>query len=196
MTTQTRFSAIASGQADMECGASSVTLARMKEVAFSTLTFLDGTGLLIRASTTGNSLKDLSGKKIGVIAGTSNERALNEALKASVLSATVVKVTSREEGLAQLEAGALDAFASDRVLLLGLVMKARTRRRCPARRCCPSSLRDRSAARRLGDEAGGRRGACADYRSGALHEVYNTLVRRARRAGPVLERCSAGPPAE
>ena len=32
VTTQTRFSAIASGQADMECGASTVTLGRMKEV--------------------------------------------------------------------------------------------------------------------------------------------------------------------
>src|SRR4051812_7049620 len=125
VTTQTRFSAIASGQADMECGASTVTLGRMKEVAFSSLTFLDGTGLLIRASTAGNSLKDLSGKKIGVIAGTSNERALDAALKANVLSATVVKVGSREEGLEKLEASTLDAFASDRVLLLGLVSKAK-----------------------------------------------------------------------
>ena len=81
VTSQTRFSAIASGQADMECGASTVTLGRMKEVAFSTLTFIDGTGLLIRASTTGNSLTDLSGKKIGVIAGTSNERALERGLE-------------------------------------------------------------------------------------------------------------------
>ena len=99
VTSQTRFTAIASGQADMECGASTVTLGRMKEVGFSSLTFLDGTGLLIRASTAGNSLSDLSGKKIGVIAGTSNERALNEALKAKVVSATVVTVKSREEGL-------------------------------------------------------------------------------------------------
>ena len=125
VTTQTRFSAIASGQADMECGASTVTLGRMNQVAFSTLTFLDGTGLLIRASTSGNSLTDLSGKKIGAIAGTSNERALNEALKSKAVSATVVTVRSREEGLAQLEAGSLDAFASDRVLLLGLITKAK-----------------------------------------------------------------------
>jgi len=125
VTTQTRFSAIASGQADMECGASTVTLGRMKEVGFSSLTFLDGTGLLLRASTAGNTLTDLSGKKIGVIAGTSNERALNEALKSNVLSATVVKVTTREDGFAQLEAGTIDALASDRVLLLGLVAKAK-----------------------------------------------------------------------
>jgi len=125
VTTQNRFSAISSGQADMECGASTVTLGRMREVSFSTLTFLDGTGLLVRASTQANTLLDLAGKKIGVISGTSNERALADALKAKVVTATIVPVTSRDDGLAQLEAGAIDAFASDRVLLVGLASRAK-----------------------------------------------------------------------
>lgn len=125
VTVQNRFSTIASGQADMECGATTVTLGRMKEVGFSTLTFVDGTGLLIRNATAGNSLMDLANKKIGVIAGTSNERALTAALKAKVVTATVVPLKSREEGLAQLEAGTIDAFASDRVLLVGLASKAK-----------------------------------------------------------------------
>src|SRR6188474_243769 len=66
VTVQTRFSAVTSGQADMECGATTVTLGRRKEVDFSTLTFVDGTGLLVRTSTTATSLIDLGGKKIGV----------------------------------------------------------------------------------------------------------------------------------
>jgi glutamate/aspartate transport system substrate-binding protein len=125
VTVQTRFTAISSGQADMECGATTVTLGRMKEVGFSTLTFVDGTGLLIRNSTVGNSLMDLANKKIGVIAGTSNERALAEAMKSKVVTATVVPVKTREEGLEQLEAGNIDAFASDRVLLVGLAGKSK-----------------------------------------------------------------------
>ena len=125
VTTQNRFTAVAGGQADMECGASTVTLGRMGQVSFSNLIYMDGTGLLVRNATPGNSLTDLAGKKIGVIAGTSNERALAEALKAKVVSANVVAVTSREEGLAQLEAGTIDAFASDRVLLVGLLTKAK-----------------------------------------------------------------------
>src|SRR5512137_958244 len=67
VTVQTRFTAISSGQADMECGATTVTIGRMKEVGFSSLTFVDGTGLLIRNSTPGTSLMDLANKKIGVI---------------------------------------------------------------------------------------------------------------------------------
>jgi len=120
VTTQNRLAAVANGQADMECGATTVTLGRMKEVDFSSLTFVDGTGILVRKSVGGNSLIDLANRKIGVIAGTSNERALNDALKAKVMNATVVPVKSRDEGLAQLESGAIDAFASDRILLLGL----------------------------------------------------------------------------
>jgi glutamate/aspartate transport system substrate-binding protein len=46
-------------------------------------------------------------------------------LKAKVVTATVVAVKTRDEGLEQLEAGAIDAFASDSVLLVGLSSKAK-----------------------------------------------------------------------
>jgi glutamate/aspartate transport system substrate-binding protein len=188
VTTQTRFSAIASGQADMECGASTVTLGRMKEVAFSSLTFLDGTGLLIRASTAGNSLTDLSGKKIGVIGGTSNERALSEALKTNILSATVVKVRSREEGLEQLEAGTLDAFASDRVLLLGLVTKAKNPKAL-ALLGDALSFEPYAIALPRGDWAMKQAvdSALAQiYRSSALPEIYNRWFGAGGGPGPVF----------
>jgi len=125
VTVQSRFSAVAGGQVDMECGATTVTLSRMKEVDFSSLVFVDGTGLLVRKAASAASLIDLGGKKIGVIAGTSNERALNLALKDKLVSASVLPVKTRDEGLAQLEAGTIDAFVGDRLLLVALASKAR-----------------------------------------------------------------------
>src|SRR5689334_18191192 len=122
---QTRFEAIAKGEADMECGSSTVTLSRLKTVDFSSFTFIDGTGLIVKSSSPANALSDLGGKKIAVISGTSNERALNDALKNRVINATVVPVKSREEGLEQVESGAIDAFASDRVLLIALIGKSK-----------------------------------------------------------------------
>src|SRR5262245_41847085 len=66
---ETRFDAIAKGQADIECGSSTVTLGRLKTVDFSSFTFIDGTGLIVKASLAANALGDLGGKKIGVISG-------------------------------------------------------------------------------------------------------------------------------
>ena len=76
VTTQTRFETVASGKADMECGSSTVTLGRMKEVDFSNFVFVESTGLAVKPSAGINALRDTVGKRIAVVAGTSNERAL------------------------------------------------------------------------------------------------------------------------
>jgi ABC-type amino acid transport substrate-binding protein len=189
VTTQTRFTAIASGQADMECGATSVTLSRMKEVAFSSLTFVDGTGLLVRRSTAGNSLMDLAGKKIGVITGTSNERALAEAMKSKMVTATMVPVSSREDGLAQLEAGSIDAFANDRVLLVGLAAKAKDPKAL-ALLGDPLSYEPYAIVLPRGDWALQQavNSALAQiYRSSALPDIYNRWFGAMGRPSPVLE---------
>jgi glutamate/aspartate transport system substrate-binding protein len=189
VTLQNRMSTVANGQADMECGATTVTLGRMKEVAFSSLTFVDGTGLLIRNSTTGTSLMDLANKKIGVIAGTSNERAIAEALKSKVVTATVVPVKTREDGLAQLEAGSIDAFASDRVLLVGLAAKAKDPKALAllgdALSYEPYAIvlpRGDWAMRQAVDAA-----LAQIYKSSALPELYNRWFGSLGRPTPVLE---------
>jgi len=189
VTTQTRFTAVASGQADMECGATSVTLTRMKEVAFSSLTFVDGTGLLVRNTTPGNSLMDLAGKRIGVIAGTSNERALVEAMKSKMVTATVVPVSSREDGLAQLEAGNIDGFASDRVLLVGLVSKAKDPKAL-ALLGDPLSYEPYAIVLPRGDWAlqqAVNRALAQIYSSSALPDIYNRWFGAMGRPGTVLE---------
>src|SRR4051812_38955051 len=75
VTTQTRFDAVTSGKADMECGASTVTLGRMKQVEFSSFIFVQSTGLVAKTSSGVKRAADLTGKKIAVISGTTNEQA-------------------------------------------------------------------------------------------------------------------------
>jgi len=125
VTTQTRFDAVAKGQADMECGSSTVTLSRLKQVDFSSYIFIETTGLLVETASGARALSDLSGKKIAVVAGTTNERAVNTQLKQRKLNATVVPFKGRDEAFAALEEGKVDAFASDKLLLLGVASKAR-----------------------------------------------------------------------
>src|SRR4029078_640651 len=48
VTTQQRFEAVGAGKADIECGASTVTLSRMEQVDFSSLIFVETTGILVK----------------------------------------------------------------------------------------------------------------------------------------------------
>jgi ABC-type amino acid transport substrate-binding protein len=125
VTVQTRFEAVAKGQADMECGSSTVTLTRLRQVDFSSYIFVESTGLIAKTAAGLRSISDMSGKKIAVVGGTTNERAVQEQLKRRQLSATVVPFKTRDEALAALEQGQADAFASDRLLLVGASGKAK-----------------------------------------------------------------------
>jgi ABC-type amino acid transport substrate-binding protein len=124
-TSANRMDLVRTGQADMECGSTTATLGRMEQVDFSSPVFVDTTGLLVRKAAGATSLSGLSGKKIAVIAGTTNQRAVEAALKKALISATVVPVKNRDEGLAAVESGAADAFASDKLLLAGLATKVK-----------------------------------------------------------------------
>ena len=120
VTLQTRFSAIATNQADMECGSSTVTLRRLEEVDFSSFVFVESTAVLVGRQSNIRSLSDMKGKKIAVIAGTSNERAMADQIRRRKLdAATLVAVANRGEGIAALESGAVDGYASDKLLLVG-----------------------------------------------------------------------------
>ena len=122
-TSQNRLELVKKGQADMECGSTTVTLSRMAEVDFSSNIFVDTTGVLVRGAVPARSFKELAGKRIAVIANTTNAAAVETAIKKSGITANVVRVKSREEALAALEAGKVDAFASDKILLVGLGTK-------------------------------------------------------------------------
>jgi ABC-type amino acid transport substrate-binding protein len=125
VTAQTRFDAVAKGRADMECGSSSVTLSRLKQVDFSSYTFVETTGLMARAGDAYGSIADLAGKKIAVVGGTTNERAVHAQVRERQLNAKVVPYKTRDEALAALEQGEADAFASDKLLLVGAAAKAK-----------------------------------------------------------------------
>jgi ABC-type amino acid transport substrate-binding protein len=120
---QTRFTTVASGKADMECGSSTVTLGRMKEVDFSNFIFVESTGMVVTRASNIRSFTDMAGKRIAVAAGTTNEQAILSQLKQQKIEATVVSVKDGAEAISMLEDGKADGFASDKLLLVGAHMK-------------------------------------------------------------------------
>jgi ABC-type amino acid transport substrate-binding protein len=121
----TRMQAVASGAVDLECGSTTISLSRLEQVDFSVMTFITGGSLLLRVAAGIQGVSDLGGKRVGVIPGTTTEKALTPWLKQHSVSPHIVQVKEHADGLAGLEGGTLDAYASDQVLLIGLGRSAK-----------------------------------------------------------------------
>jgi len=125
VTPADRIAKLVKGTIDLECGSTTITFGRMEQVAFSHMISVDGGSLLATADSGIGTVKDLAGKRVGVIPNTTTEKALAAALTGASIQATVVPVTEVAEGLRGLEEGRLDAYASDRLLLAGLLTTAK-----------------------------------------------------------------------
>ncbi len=126
VTVESRIQAVVNGTIDIECGSTSNTLSRQEQVDFSQMTFVDGGSLLVTVTSGIRRVSDLGGKRVAVIPGTTTEKALAAALSKSLVAAQVVTVKDHDEGRAALENGLVDAYASDRVLLIGLGLTAQS----------------------------------------------------------------------
>jgi ABC-type amino acid transport substrate-binding protein len=128
VTAENRIASVANGAVDIECGTTTKTLSRMAQVDFTLLTFLDGGCLLVTTASGIGKLTDLPGKRVAVIPTTTTERAIRDVVrKLSLQNVTLLSVKDHAEGLAALDAGKIDAYASDRALLAGLVAGSKDR---------------------------------------------------------------------
>lgn len=121
VTSASRFDAIVSGQADLECGSTTSNLERQQRVAFSPIIFVSGTKLMVKAGSPVRSFRDLAGRKVAVTAGTTNEKSLRDLVQKFRLDTQVVVQPDHAASFAQVASGAADAFATDDVLLYGLI---------------------------------------------------------------------------
>ena len=121
VTSETRIDAIASGRADLECGSTTNNLERQKQVAFSPVIFVAGTKLLVKRGSPIRSYRNLAGKTVVVTAGTTNEQAMQEIARRFKVDFKIIKQKDHAESYARLGDGKADAFATDDVLLYGLV---------------------------------------------------------------------------
>lgn len=121
---ETRIPAVMKGAVDIECGATTHTLMRQGKVDFSSMTFVDGGSYISKLRSNIATLKDLNGKRISLIPGTTTEKVLQAALDQAQVKAEIVAVRTHAEGFAALREGTIDAYASDRMILIGLAMSA------------------------------------------------------------------------
>jgi ABC-type amino acid transport substrate-binding protein len=120
-----RLQMVATGRADLECANTTQTQSRLANVDFSNLIFIDGGGLLVKAGSPLNQIADLAGKRVAVLKGTTTETRLNDTLRIRAINATVIPITDASAGVAMLDAGTVDAYAGDKIKLVGLAAQAR-----------------------------------------------------------------------
>jgi ABC-type amino acid transport substrate-binding protein len=123
----TRLPMLADNSIDILCGATTKTLSRGEIVDFTELTFVTGASLLSLKSAPVAGVADLQGKKVAVVKDTTTIDALEGALKQALIEAQVVPVASAAEGFAALQNGQVNAFSSDQVVLIGLLLTSANR---------------------------------------------------------------------
>lgn len=121
VTSANRVDAVASGRVDIECGSTTNNAERRKRVAFSPTFFVAGTKLMVKQGSAIRGFKDLTGKRVVVTSGTTNEQVLHDLSDKFALKLQFVVAGDHHQSLAKLLAGEADAFATDDVLLHGLI---------------------------------------------------------------------------
>jgi len=122
---ENRFDAVESGKVDIECGTSTMTLARMQRVDFSLMTFVTGGGLVSLSRAPLSKIENAAGRSVAVIKGATAETKLKAYLQSKSIDADIVTVKNGGEGMQRLIDGDVDAFANDQATLIGQIMRTR-----------------------------------------------------------------------
>jgi glutamate/aspartate transport system substrate-binding protein len=123
VTSDDRIPAVVQNKIDLECGSTTANAERAKQVAFSPLMFVAGTKLMVPKASPISAPKDLQGKTVVVTKGTTNEQAMHTIDKKFALGLNIVASPDHEQSYQMLVDGKADAFATDDILLYGLIAR-------------------------------------------------------------------------
>jgi glutamate/aspartate transport system substrate-binding protein len=123
VTSDDRIPAVVQNKIDLECGSTTANAERAKQVAFSPLMFVAGTKLMVPKASAIAAPKDLQGKTVVVTKGTTNEQAMHSVDKKFSLGLNIVASPDHEQSYQMLVDGKADAFATDDILLYGLIAR-------------------------------------------------------------------------
>jgi ABC-type amino acid transport substrate-binding protein len=122
---QNRIPLLANGTYDLECGSTTNTAARGKDVAFAISYFYAGTRLLTRKSAAIRNYSDLANKTVATVGGSTNEKVLRQHSDERKLNIEFSLAKDYAEAWQQLESDRVAALALDDVLLYGMRANAK-----------------------------------------------------------------------
>jgi glutamate/aspartate transport system substrate-binding protein len=123
VTSDYRIPAVVQNKIDLECGSTTANSERAKQVAFSPLMFVAGTKLMVAKASQISGAADLKGKTVVVTKGTTNEQAMHNLDNKLSLGLNIITASDHEQSYQMLVDGKADAFATDDILLYGLIAR-------------------------------------------------------------------------
>ncbi len=121
VTSTNRIPLVRNGTIQMECGSTTNTDARQKDVAFSVTTFVAEIRMAVRKSSGLQSLEQLGGKTVVTTAGGTGVVLLRKQARALNADFNVLMGRDHAESFLMLESGRADAFVLDDNVLAGLI---------------------------------------------------------------------------
>jgi len=125
VTSQTRIPILTGGNIDIECGSTTNSMERQKQVAFAPTYFMTGTKIIVKKSSGIKSYDNLKGKTVVFTSGTTNERAMKAYSDEKKLGINFIPSKDHAESFLAVETGRAVAFPMDDVLLYGLRANAK-----------------------------------------------------------------------
>ena len=125
VTSQNRIPLIQGGTVDMECGSTTNTIDRAKQVAFSPDIFRYNVRMVVRADSGIKTFADLNGKTIVTTAGTTSDALIKSNVRTSSINVKNAYGKDHGDSFLQVESGRAAAFVMDDILLAGLVANAK-----------------------------------------------------------------------
>ena len=125
VSSSSRIPSLIAGKIDLECGSTTNTRDRQKQVAFAYTTFVAGIKMLARKSANVNSVEDLRGKNIVVTKGTTSEKIIKAMNDERLLKINIIMSNDHGDSFKAVEDGSAIAFPMDDVLLYGLISKSK-----------------------------------------------------------------------
>jgi ABC-type amino acid transport substrate-binding protein len=126
--TQTRMPRVVDGTIDLECGTTTNNAERRKQVAFSPITFVSGTKLLVKRSSKLRSYRDLKGRTVAVTPASTNEAAVKSLNAKEGLNITILVVPGNPQAFEAVDTGKADAWAGDDAVLFATVAETKNPR--------------------------------------------------------------------
>lgn len=180
VTSQNRISLLQNGIIDIECGSTTNTVARQKDVSFAITTYVEEVRIAVKANSGISSIAQLNGKSVATTTGTTSMQHLRRHERAANVNFYEVFGKDHADSFALLESGRADAFVMDAQILAGNI--ARSRNPSEYRIVGEVLFEEPIALMMRKGDAGFKRvvdaSLAAMMRSGAIAEVYERWLIR------------------